>query len=517
MTVEPAARPQPPEDRSSTGDPLTIEQVTAFDPPREYRLGPRDRQIAYTSEAGGVRQLFLLSLRGGTPLQLTASDHDVSDPHWSPDGRRLAFVRDNAIWMIDADGARQVRVTEHPAGSSRPRWAPDGLRLAFVSRRRGWSQVWLVDAPVPRRGRPAAHPRPPEPRPITPVGLDVEDYEWSPDGKRIALATERETDGWRSTVSVVEVATGAESRVSAGGAWECAPSWLPDGGLLLLSDADGWFQVVRLSADLRERTLLTIDPRDHGEPQGGFGITPLPAPDGSRFVHVRIHDGVRDVVVAPLTAPIPVKRGRGRPPKNPPPTAAAAAGSEIQPWPGLWRPIDWTSDGAWVAAIGESERRPQDLWLLPVPGVAPEDRGRGGSAIACPRSSARPDSSTPNGSPSPRATGFGSRATCSVPRPLLASAADGGSPRSSTSTAARARRAPAPGLRSSRSWSGRASRCSTSTTAARPVMAGRSAWPTSISGARPMPATASMPGAGPRPSRGPMGGWPSTGARMAAI
>ena len=34
-------------------------------------------------------------------------------------------------------------------------------------------------------------------------------------------------------------------------------------------------------------------------------------------------------------------------------------------------PFGWTSDGAWIAAVGESETAPQDLWLLPVPGVAP--------------------------------------------------------------------------------------------------------------------------------------------------
>lgn len=370
MTVEPA-RPNPSDGRPPSTDPLTIEQVTAFDPPREYRLHPRDRQVAYTTDAGGARQLFSLSLRSGAAVQLSASEHDVSDPRWSPDGRRLAFVRDGSIWVIDADGSRQVRVTEHPAGNSRPRWSPDGLRLAFVSRRRGWSQVWVIDAPVPRRGRPAAKPRPAEPRPVTPPGLDVNEFDWSPDGTRLALVAEREADGWRSAVSVVDVASGAEQRITVGAALECAVQWLPDGSLLLLSDADGWLQVVRVGPDLRERALLTIDPHDHGEPSGTFGVAPIASPDGGRFVHLRIHDGVTDLVVAPMTAPTPIKRGRGRPPKNPPPNVAAGSGLEVQPWPGLWRPIGWTTDGGWVAAVGESERRPQDLWLLPVPGVAP--------------------------------------------------------------------------------------------------------------------------------------------------
>ena len=69
---------------------LTIEAIVAVESPREFRVHPRDRVVAYTAEAAGARQLFTLSLRGtGTPAtQLTASEKPVSDPQWSPDGRR---------------------------------------------------------------------------------------------------------------------------------------------------------------------------------------------------------------------------------------------------------------------------------------------------------------------------------------------------------------------------------------------------------------------------------------------
>ena len=44
---------------------LTIEAIVAVDPPREFRLHPRDRVVAYTADAAGARQLFTLPLRGG--------------------------------------------------------------------------------------------------------------------------------------------------------------------------------------------------------------------------------------------------------------------------------------------------------------------------------------------------------------------------------------------------------------------------------------------------------------------
>ena len=161
---------------------LTIEAIVAVETPGEFRLHPRDRIVAYTAEAAGARQLFTLSLRGGYPVQITASEKPVSDPQWSPDGRRLAFVRDEEIWVVEADGSRLTRVVGKPGGGRAPRWSPDGRRLAFLSRRRGWTQVWLIDAPVPRRGRPATEPKPPRPTALTDTGIDVDAFEWSPDG-----------------------------------------------------------------------------------------------------------------------------------------------------------------------------------------------------------------------------------------------------------------------------------------------------------------------------------------------
>jgi dipeptidyl aminopeptidase/acylaminoacyl peptidase len=352
---------------------LTIEAIVAVEPPREFRLHPRDRLVAYTGEAAGARQLFTMPLRGGYPSQLTASEKNVSDPQWSPDGRRLAYIRDQEVRIVDADGSRDVAVTS-AAGVALPRWSPDGHRLAVVSRRRGWSQVWLVEAPVPRRGRPARDPRPPEPTPVTPTGLDIEDVVWLPDGQSIAVVAFRPPEHATAEIHVVDVATGAERWIAGGAAeWASGPRPVSDGGLLYATDADGWFQVVRLSADGKERLLLTSGAHEHGELSGGVGYAALPSPDGRRFVHVAIHDGYIDLVVAPIDGVVPPKRGRGRPPKNRPAIIAAGAGQVINPWPGAWRAFDWTTDGAWIAAVGESETAPQDLWLLPVPGVAPPD------------------------------------------------------------------------------------------------------------------------------------------------
>ncbi len=116
-----------PDRPASGGTGLTIEAIVAVDSPREFRVHPRDRVVAFTAEPAGCRQLFVLSLRSGAvATQVTASEKAVSEPAWSPDGRRLAFVRDEEIWIVEADGSRLTRVVAKPSGGREPRRSPGG-------------------------------------------------------------------------------------------------------------------------------------------------------------------------------------------------------------------------------------------------------------------------------------------------------------------------------------------------------------------------------------------------------
>src|SRR5262245_53842805 len=60
-------------------------------------------------------------------------------PAWSPDGSRIAFYsgRDGnlEVYVMDADGKRQRRLTRNPRQDGLPSWSPDGRSIAFTSSR----------------------------------------------------------------------------------------------------------------------------------------------------------------------------------------------------------------------------------------------------------------------------------------------------------------------------------------------------------------------------------------------
>jgi dipeptidyl aminopeptidase/acylaminoacyl peptidase len=91
---------------------------------------------------GGLTRLWLVTAEGGPPRPLTATNRNASDPAFSPDGVRLAFVAadlpapgeaapPSQVYVLPLDGGEAERVTDLPLGVFGPRWLPDGRGLVF--------------------------------------------------------------------------------------------------------------------------------------------------------------------------------------------------------------------------------------------------------------------------------------------------------------------------------------------------------------------------------------------------
>jgi Tol biopolymer transport system component len=224
-----------------------------------------------------------IAFGGGTGISLIDGDGSHlrflargDEPAWSPDGRRIAFVRwireQPDVWVMNADGTDAKQLT-HDGRSDLPTWSPEGTRIAFITERpvtRHRSE--RVDISVMNADGSHAHLI------SARDGLQyATDPAWSPDGNLIAFAgwAGRRGDGtpkpWHVYVMRVD-GTGVRQVGTVTGD-NLGPTWSPDGSRIAVVGPSQGIILTMSSSGTDVRRLV----RTH------FGVvyTPAWSPDGN--------------------------------------------------------------------------------------------------------------------------------------------------------------------------------------------------------------------------------------------
>jgi serine/threonine-protein kinase len=105
--------------------------------------------IAFEGSGGGPFEIYTMSQNGENQKQLTHSAADCSNPTWSPDGTRLAYVvispGHSELWDMSRNGQRQRQVTRSPLGVADPVWKGDSKHIIYVQHVTGGSRLAMID------------------------------------------------------------------------------------------------------------------------------------------------------------------------------------------------------------------------------------------------------------------------------------------------------------------------------------------------------------------------------------
>ncbi|HKN60411.1 MAG TPA: DPP IV N-terminal domain-containing protein [Candidatus Acidoferrales bacterium] len=106
------------------------------------------------------RHLWVVNVQSGDAKQITeGQDWNDTDPQWSPDGTRIAFVSDRTgkayddsdntdVWTIPTNGGSLTKISDHLFQDESPRWAPDGKQILFTGQtaRHQFPKLYVADS-----------------------------------------------------------------------------------------------------------------------------------------------------------------------------------------------------------------------------------------------------------------------------------------------------------------------------------------------------------------------------------
>jgi Tol biopolymer transport system component len=245
--------------------------------------------IAFVFDDGAQRDIYLMNADGSGMMPLTNDPGWDNWPTWSPDGAHLAFTcrapiagLGGGICRINVDGTGREQLTS--SNDWEPSWSPNGKYIVFASQRDGNPEIYMMNADGTNQRR-LTH-------------SDDNDWQaaWSPDSTHLAFARGA-TSAW--DIYIMDVSDGGITgdselvRLTNNDVADGFPAWSNDGSQILFSSMrDGNEEIYIMNSDGTNQTRLTYNTVDDTFPRWSA--------DGQHIVFIvtAIYSGIHSTEIA---------------------------------------------------------------------------------------------------------------------------------------------------------------------------------------------------------------------------
>ena len=219
----------------------------------DIALSPDGAHVAWvqSTAASTSKQTYVRGTSESAPatfvkIPITGERTDF-DPAFSPDSKTLAFFssagekEQRQLWIVDADGSDPKKITDLKGYAARPHWSHDGKQIAFlyVEGASGGGPLMaaaattgVVDTAIHNQRIAVLDVTSGKLRQVSPENLHIYDYDWSPDGKTfVATAAPGPGDNnwWIAQIYTIDIAHGSAKSIYKPSLQVAVPRWSPDG------------------------------------------------------------------------------------------------------------------------------------------------------------------------------------------------------------------------------------------------------------------------------------------------
>jgi Tol biopolymer transport system component len=179
-------------------------------------------QIAFASNRDGNWEIYVSEADGQNQRRLTRLDSQDRFPLWSPDRSRIAFGSQVSgdhweLWVMNANGSAPRMLATDIVAKGFREWSHDGARIVFAATVKGNIDIYSVEVATGTVAR------------LTDAPGDDRDPTWSRDDRQVAFSSMR--DG-SAEIYLMDADGKRQRRLTNHPARDGSPAWSPDGGTI---------------------------------------------------------------------------------------------------------------------------------------------------------------------------------------------------------------------------------------------------------------------------------------------